>query len=128
DTIRNGVYVASGDINGDGYDEILIGGGPDGGPRVIGLDGWALWDTQGQGQTLIVNFFAGDPRDRNGVRVAVKDLDNDNFDDLIVAAADEVGPGVFGYFGKTLHASGVPLGAAFDPHSEPMLRDGIYVG
>ncbi|MCZ2343101.1 MAG: tandem-95 repeat protein, partial [Bacteroidales bacterium] len=49
DTIRNGVYVASGDINGDGYDEILIGGGPNGGPRLIGLAGWALWDTQGQG-------------------------------------------------------------------------------
>jgi hypothetical protein len=61
--LRNGVYVAAGDVTGDGWAEIVCGAGPGGGPRVLALTRF--------GQP-VSNFFAGDVTSRNGVRVAVK--------------------------------------------------------
>ena len=53
-TLRNGVFVAAGDLNGDGKAEVVFGGGPGGGPRVMALDGAAV--VRGQ-QTPVVNIF-----------------------------------------------------------------------
>src|SRR5207248_4971401 len=41
-SLRNGVYVTVGDINGDGFAELIAGGGPSGGPRVTAFSGKAL--------------------------------------------------------------------------------------
>ena len=65
-TLRNGVFVTAGDLTGDGAAEVIVGGGPGGGPRVFALDGKAL--VAGT-QTPVANFFAGDSTSRGGVRV-----------------------------------------------------------
>jgi len=84
-TLRNGVYVTSGDIDGDGFAEVIVGGGPGGVPRVFALSGKGLLN----GSSLVMaNFFAGDPNNRSGVRIVAKDLDADGKSDLVVGAGE----------------------------------------
>ncbi|MGL6095709.1 MAG: FG-GAP repeat domain-containing protein, partial [Fimbriiglobus sp.] len=40
--VRNGVYLTAGDVTGDGAADLVLGGGPGGGPRVRVVDGAAL--------------------------------------------------------------------------------------
>ena len=85
--LRNGAFVAAGDVDGDGKAELIAGGGPGGGPRVTAFSGAGLLAGR---QTPVANFFAGDPDDRGGVRVAVKDLDGDNRADLVTGSGARV--------------------------------------
>jgi hypothetical protein len=105
DTLRNGVFIASGDLNGDGFAEVIAGGGPGGGPRVFALSGK---DLLGGTQTQLANFFAGDTENRGGIRVTAKDLDGDNRADLVVGDGTGAGSRVTGYLGATIPADGTP--------------------
>jgi hypothetical protein len=60
-----GINVATGDVDGDGVDEIVVGPGPGGGPhvKVFSLSGKTL-----------ASFMAYDPAFRGGVDVAAADL------------------------------------------------------
>jgi len=86
-TNRFGVNVACGDIDGDGYDELVTGAGPGAvfGPHVRGWD----WDGEGTVQPLPeVSFMAyGTPK--WGVNVCCGDIDGDGRDELVTGA----GPG-----------------------------------
>lgn len=76
-----GVKVASGDVNADGIADLVVGAGPDGGPRVgvfDGVTGAQLYD-----------FFGYEDTFRGGVTVAVGDVDLDGYGDLILGT----GPG-----------------------------------
>jgi hypothetical protein len=80
-----GVNVTAGDIDGDGYDEIITGPGPGMifGPHVRG------WDVDGgQAQAMPVSYFAYGLQ-RYGVVVGSGDVDGDGFDEIITAP----GPG-----------------------------------
>src|SRR5207302_1746466 len=75
DTLRNGVYVAIGDVNGDGNGDLIFGAGPGGGPRVLVVSGKKLL-TDGAVAAIAsphANFFVRNTdSDRGGVRVAAK--------------------------------------------------------
>ncbi len=75
DSFRGGVLVSSGDTNGDGNDDIIVGTGPGGGPVVRVLSG-------ADGRELS-SMFADDPSFRGGVRVDSRDVNGDGRDDII---------------------------------------------
>jgi len=85
-TNKFGVNVACGDIDGDGFDEIVTGPGPGAvfGPHVRG------WNTDGGNTTSIgaISFFAFDYSEW-GCNVGCGDIDGDGIDEILVGA----GPG-----------------------------------
>ncbi len=86
-TPKWGVNVSCGDIDGDGFDEIVTGAGPGAvyGPHVRG------WNVDGGPAVAIpeVNFLAYGTN-KYGVNVACGDLDGDGIDEIITGA----GPGI----------------------------------
>ena len=121
--LRNGIFLAVGDVTGDGYADLIAGGGPGGGPRVTVFDGKALLSNQ---YATVADFFAGDPANRGGVRVAVKNLDGDSLADFVTGPGDGGGAHVTGYLGKDLSGSAPPAAFGFD--ASPGSLGGVFVG
>ncbi|MDB5312635.1 MAG: abf2 1 [Gemmataceae bacterium] len=126
--LRNGAYVAVGDVNGDGTPDLIFGAGPGGGPRVLAVSGQALV-SGGSAAALgspVANFFAGNVSNRGGVRVAVKNLDNDRFADVLTGAGRGGGSGVTAYLGKDLSVGTTAPDLGFDAF--PGFTGGVFVG
>jgi len=89
-TPKWGVNVAAGDIDGDGFDEIVTGAGPGAvyGPHVRG------WDVDGGTAVAIARVsFLAYGTNKFGVNISSGDVDGDGIDEIITGA----GPGaVFG--------------------------------
>jgi hypothetical protein len=112
-TFRGGVSVAAGDVNGDGFDDILTGAGPGGAPRVTVRSGPSL--------TYLANFYAYDPAFLGGVFVAAGDIDQDGYADIVTGAGPGGGPHVIVRSGRTL--SYLASFYAYDPS----FRGGVSV-
>lgn len=90
-----GARVATGDINLDGVEDIIVGSGPGGTPTVAifnGLNG-----------SLMTSFFAYDPRFAGGVFVAVGDVNGDAAPDIITGADAGGGPHVKVFDGRNVN-------------------------
>ncbi|HUR53955.1 MAG TPA: hypothetical protein VMZ71_07480, partial [Gemmataceae bacterium] len=130
--LRNGAFVSSGDVNGDGYDDLVFGGGPGGAARVFAISGFRLTTTTlaSAQSNPIANFFvAGNTEDRGGVRVAVKNVDNDGRGDIVVGSGANSASRVRIYRGLSFFGSAgepAPL-QSFDPFNS-VVPGGVYVG
>jgi hypothetical protein len=123
-TLRNGVYVAAGDLNGDGRADLVVGGGPGGGPRVLALSGA---DLLANTQMPLANFFAGDTENRGGIRVAIRDFDGDGRADLATGSGTGGGSRVTIYAGQSITAEDGPTELqSFD--ALPGFAGGVFVG
>jgi hypothetical protein len=99
--------VAGGDIDGDGFAEVVVSADFGGGPRVVIFRGSAVASGQfvdGQtGDGVMLSFFGvPDPSFRGGARVAVGDVNGDGVPDVVVAAGESGGPRVVVWDGKAL--------------------------
>jgi hypothetical protein len=92
-TFANGVYVAAGDVTGDGRADVVVGAGSLGGPRVVVIDG-------ATGQE-VRSFFAYAEDFLGGVRVAVGDVNGDGVADIVTTPGPGGGPQVRGLDGRT---------------------------
>jgi len=126
-SFRGGVYVAGGDVNGDGTADIIAGPGAGGWSQVRVFDG--------RNTQLLAMFFAYDPGFNGGVRVAARDVDNDGLADVITGAGINGGPNVRVFEGNLVMQSHTAEGwfdtglryqtpSAFDP----AFLGGVYVG
>jgi FG-GAP-like repeat len=79
---RGEMRVATGDVNGDGIEDIITSIGPGGGPLVIVYNGVNL--------APIRAFFAYDIHYKGGVKVAAGDVTGDGKADIITAAGPVV--------------------------------------
>jgi len=87
---RGGVFVAAGDVDGDGRDDLITGADAGGGPHVRVF-------SVARGFTRVselAGFMAYDPAFRGGVRVAGGDVDGDGRADIITGAGPGGGPHV----------------------------------
>jgi serralysin len=85
-----GVYVATADVTGDGFADIVTGAGPGGGPHVLVFDGATGAAIAGP----LAGFMAYDPAFSGGVRVAAGDLNGDGRAEVITSPGPGGGPHV----------------------------------
>ncbi len=108
-----GVRVATGDVTGDGTDDIVTVPGPGGGPIARVYDG-----TTGK---ELRSFFTNDANDRSGLTVAVADVTGDGKADVVTGTGPGGGPRVTVFDGQT--GAAVRDFFAYDPS----VRGGVNV-
>ncbi len=87
ESVQSGFQVAAGDIDNDGYDEVLVAVAAGGGPHVRAFEA--------SGQIMPQNFFPYETDFKGGVNIAIGDPDNDGRNEIIAA------PGRNTNFGRT---------------------------
>jgi hypothetical protein len=109
---RKGLFVAAGDVNGDGHAEIITAPDAGGGPLIKVFNG--------SDASLLVAFNAYDPALLTGVHVAAGDLNGDGKAEIITAPGQGGGPLV-----KAFDGTGALL-LAFNAYN-PTFSGGVFV-
>ena len=106
-SFAGGVAVAVGDVNADGYGDIITGAGQGGGPLVRAFSG--------KDGSLLLSFLAYAATFRGGVTVAAGDPNGDGRTDIVTGAGPGGGPHVKQYRVEANHGTG---GDPFHVHLE----------
>jgi hypothetical protein len=110
-----GVFVAAGDINGDGHADVITGAGAGGGPNVTAFSG--------VNASVLQSFFAYDPNFTGGVQVgALGDINGDGKGEIVTGAGPGGGPQV-----NIIDGSNLATLDSFFALS-PAFMGGVYVG
>lgn len=116
-----GVRVAIGDVNGDGYADLITGTGVGGGPHI------KVFDLRGGQPVTIASFFAFEPTFMGGVYVATGDINADGYADVIVGAGQTGGPRVKVFNGAAGYAINT-IAPAMDFFAyDPIFTGGVTV-
>ncbi len=117
-TLKFGVNVALGDLDGNGRDEIITGAGPG---DVFGPHVRAFSYTPGSGVSSLsgVNFFAYSTL-KWGVNLTAGDIDGDGFDEIVT------GPGPGAVFGPHVRGWNVDGGTAEVIHNMGFMAYGTW--
>jgi hypothetical protein len=92
-SFSGGVFVAAGDVNGDGKADVITGPDAGGGPHLKVFDGTKL-SSPNINDAILASFMAYDPGFTGGLRVAAGDFNDDNKFDVITGAGPGGGPHV----------------------------------
>jgi hypothetical protein len=134
-SLRNGVYVAAGDVDLDGRADITFAGGPGGAPRARIFSGAGLMSKVGFASlnevlsAQLVDLFVGDSSLRGGVRVAMRDTDGDSRADLVAGSGEGEQARVRVFRAATFLTKLSPAAdQTLDLFGAPVLVDGVFVG
>jgi len=122
-SLRLGLFVAAGDLNGDGKAEIAVSSDVGGGPQVNVFDGAALLHGETQ---PVAEFFGGNPDSRGGLRIAIADVSPENLGiELITGDGPGAGSTVRVYSGPSIYSG--PPRELFENEAFPGFNGGVYV-
>jgi len=112
---RGGARTAAGDIDADGFADLAVAAGFQGGPRIALFAGSKIFLDQSK---MLGDFFAFDTSLRNGAFVSIGDVNGDGYGDLYFGAGPGGAPRVFGISGlatisNTVEALANPLSSFF---------------
>jgi uncharacterized delta-60 repeat protein len=122
-SFSNGVFVAAGDLNGDGHDEVIVSQGRANGPHVHVYDGATgmltgdLMPFAPRGDSLLGRMTLA----LDSLRLATVDRDGDGIADLVIGAGPHRPASVLTYKGTTLSLIGT-----FTTY-DPTYAGGIFV-
>jgi hypothetical protein len=97
-TFTGGVRIAMGDVNGDGYTDLITGVGIGGGPHI------KVWDIQSGAPIQVASFFAFESAFTGGLYLGVGNLNGDAYGDIVVGAGPGGGPRVTAFAGAQAFA------------------------
>jgi hypothetical protein len=95
---------------------------------VYAISGKDMLSSNGVTQTVLANFFAGDPALRGGVRLATRDIDGDGKADILTGDGTGSGSTVRAYAATLFPATSATPTPTFQFDAFPGFTGGVFVG